>query len=773
MRLLFVHNYPIWDRRSGGGQRVNHELATHAAQAGHEVRVLHVGTGGAAPPALPYGTVEIIESPHLAVNAVRVARAVRALARTWRPDAVHGSAAEAGFIPRLLPEGVGLLATMHHPDPPPLPPLQWATGPLRALGDLRRLQNAWLHAWLLRGAHDITVPSDWSRRALQDRGYVERDRPITVVPDGVGDMWFEDPEPAPDSETDLLFVGRLERQKGVDVLFQALATEPLAGVTARLVGTGPDEEAYRRLAAELGLEARVRFAGQRSHERIRALATRSRALVLPSRGESFGMVILEAMAAGLPVVATQAGAIPELATDGVDALLTRTDDVDDLAEALRRVLDDSALAGRLAAAGRKTAEALRWTRVTERIVERLHIAAELARPIPSVPRRPGAGAYRAAHARKEVRRAPRAEPRPVPDEADRIAVVRFGLLGDFLLLDPLLAALEEQFEDPSIDLVVDDSGHVPSWMADRPNTDVVQLAVRSGDGWARPGSEALEASLRALEERWRAAPPDLVVFATQIDGPVQEYFGARIASLAADAWRGGLTSRRPGLPFLHRSAPPGPADWHEIDRLLSLAAFVDAPSRFRLPRVPLAGTPPLEPFDGPTVMLHPGASRPQKRWMPERFGALVRTLLDEEGARVVLLGSEDDASLVAELGVEVDGSRIVDLTGRTTLEELPALLDEADLFVGNDSFPFHLAVALGRPTAVLVGPGSARYHGYPEDLVTVVREPVICSPRHGEECPVYTVCPHAACLQAIREEDVLAVCRELLARGPERVATEP
>lgn len=768
MRLLFVHNRPIWDPRAGGGQRVNHELATHAVRAGHEVKVLHVGAGGEGEPeALEYETESIIESPRLLVNAFRVARAVRRLARSWKPDVVYASSAEGGLVPLLLPDGVGLMATMHHPDPPALPELRWGSRPLHALSDLRRMQNAWLHAVLLRGAHHITVPSDWSRHALLDRGYVEPDRPVAVVPNGVSDAWFEQAEPAPEPETDLLFVGRLDDQKGVDVLLRALGSKKMKGVSARLVGTGPSERAYRDLAASLGIADRVHFAGHRDHAGIRRLTLRSRAFVLPSRRESYGMVILEAMAAGLPVVATHAGGIPEVAQDDVSALLVPSDDVDDLASALRRVLDEGDLAARLVAAGRATAAAHRWGSVAERVLRELHLAAELARPEPRVPQRPGSGLYRSFHARLQSRRAPRARPRPAPTEARRLAVVRFGLLGDQLLVDPLLASLEERFPEATIDLVVDDAAHVPPWISARPRLEVTELSVRARGGWARPNDTELERSLEALAERWRERPPDLLAFATQLDGPSLVYLGARIASLAPNAWRCALSIHQPGFPFLHRTAPPGPSDWHEIERLLSLAAAVDAPTRFRLPRVPRGAGADLGHFAGPTVVMHVGASLPQRRWTPGSFGELIRALREAEGARTVLVGSAAESELVPELGVEVDGRWVVDRTGNTTLEGLRDVLGAADLVVANDSFPFHLAVAQSRPTVVLVGPSAARYHEYPDHLVTVIREPVVCSPRHGEECPLYAVCPHAACMQAIRTSPVVAACRRLLGEPAE------
>ncbi len=376
MRLLFVHNHPVWDPRSAGGQQVNHELAVHGVLAGHEVTVLHVG-GARQPPGVPppYGLERTADTGRVLLNAILVARAVRRICLRSRVQAVWASAPEGGFIPRTLPPGVGLIATQHHPAPPPLPRLRWWPHPLRTMNVARRWQQPLLEAALLRGAHRVTVPSVWSRNAVVAGGYVRDGQEVFVLPNGVGASWFEPTTPiAHEGRTDFLFVGRLEYQKGIDLLLRALARTPLAGATLRIVGSGPQEAELRSMASALGLLDRVRFDGHRTHEDIRRSMQRCGALVLPSRAESFGLVALEAMAAGLPVVAAAVGGVPEFNRTGDAALLVPPEDVTALGVALRRILDDPTLRSRLVEHGRDVAEAHRSTRLFPEAAEHIECA---------------------------------------------------------------------------------------------------------------------------------------------------------------------------------------------------------------------------------------------------------------------------------------------------------------------------------------------------------------------------------------------------------------
>jgi ADP-heptose:LPS heptosyltransferase len=161
-------------------------------------------------------------------------------------------------------------------------------------------------------------------------------------------------------------------------------------------------------------------------------------------------------------------------------------------------------------------------------------------------------------------------------------------------------------------------------------------------------------------------------------------------------------------------------------------------------------------------VLHPGASLPSKQWPLARWGE-VAARLRAEGVRVVVVGGPEERARLAALGIDFDERTALDRVGTLDLRTLARALGEADAFAGNDSFPFHLAAAARVPSVVLVGPGAPRWTAYPVPHVTVLRDPVMCSPRDGGECPVYTTCPHGACMQNIRVAAVAGAVRAALA----------
>lgn len=151
---------------------------------------------------------------------------------------------------------------------------------------------------------------------------------------------------AADTETDRTegptvgFIGRLSEQKGVSVLLRAMTVVNRAIPSARLVyvGAGEEEAGLRAAAIELGLDGIVEFAGFQPNvfEFLRNMDV----LALPSRTESFGMTALEAMAMGVPVVATAVGGLKEVVADGETGTLVRYGDAEALAEALIELLSD-------------------------------------------------------------------------------------------------------------------------------------------------------------------------------------------------------------------------------------------------------------------------------------------------------------------------------------------------------------------------------------------------------------------------------------------------
>jgi glycosyltransferase involved in cell wall biosynthesis len=209
---------------------------------------------------------------------------------------------------------------------------------------------------LARRARLVTAPS---RRLADD---VTRDwrlpPPVRIVPNPVDDELFA-PTGEPRRGAEILYVGRLERRKGVDTLLDALAQIP--GARLRLVGQDQPHGAesmgahLRARMARLGLGAdRVEFAGALPREDLPAAYRRAAVCVVPSRYENLPYTCLEAMACGTPVVASAAGGIPEIVTDGADGLLVAPEDPAALAAAVRRVLGDQQLGARLGDAARGT-----------------------------------------------------------------------------------------------------------------------------------------------------------------------------------------------------------------------------------------------------------------------------------------------------------------------------------------------------------------------------------------------------------------------------------
>jgi glycosyltransferase involved in cell wall biosynthesis len=182
----------------------------------------------------------------------------------------------------------------------------------------------------------------------------------------------------------LLYVGRIDRRKGIDTVVRALARCP-ESATLAVVGRGDDRHLgeLRDLAASLGLEQRVRFLALPRAELAEVMHA-SDALVFPSVwDEPFGLVPLEAMSSGLPVVGTPVGGAAEFLADGVNCLRFAPGNEDALVAALHRLADDPKLRMRLVEGGRVTAAELDVDRLAENLERwHRHCAARAASPRP-------------------------------------------------------------------------------------------------------------------------------------------------------------------------------------------------------------------------------------------------------------------------------------------------------------------------------------------------------------------------------------------------------
>jgi len=147
----------------------------------------------------------------------------------------------------------------------------------------------------------------------------------------------------------IICAGRLHPSKGQDVLIRALALGgcSLASIRVEFLGGGRLLDTLRQMAEQNGMASRCSFAGSVSHKEVLARMSRAKITVVPSRHEAFGLVNIESMAVGTPVVASQVDGIAETIRDGVDGWLVPPDNPNALAEKLVVTLQDGALRKRL------------------------------------------------------------------------------------------------------------------------------------------------------------------------------------------------------------------------------------------------------------------------------------------------------------------------------------------------------------------------------------------------------------------------------------------
>jgi glycosyltransferase involved in cell wall biosynthesis len=257
----------------------------------------------------------------LHVPAIRLRSDLLVLPRligSLRADVVHTHlvhADVAGGIAAKL-RGSHLVSTKHNDDP-------FRVGPFR-----------YVERTLARAADRIVTITDSLNRFTVDQVGVPAAKVETIHYglDGPPEPWGENPpDDVPHGARVLLSTSRLVPQKGVDEAVRALPRLP-ADTVLVVLGEGPERPALERLAHDLGVSSRVFLLGRVPD--VSAWLRRATVYVHPARWEGFGLGVLEAMHAGLPVVATNVSSLPELVVDGETGLLVPSDDATALAEAV-------------------------------------------------------------------------------------------------------------------------------------------------------------------------------------------------------------------------------------------------------------------------------------------------------------------------------------------------------------------------------------------------------------------------------------------------------
>ncbi|MBI2710474.1 MAG: glycosyltransferase [Actinobacteria bacterium] len=204
---------------------------------------------------------------------------------------------------------------------------------------------------------------------------------VEIVPPGVVHAFFSPGDPAgaraalalPPSDPVLLFVGRIQPLKGLDIAVQALALSHHAAARLLVVGgpSGPDGERelarVRSIAAELGVAARVRFTPPQPHHLLSTFYRAADVCLVPSRSESFGLVALEAAACGTPVVASAVGGLTTLVDPGRTGVLIEDRDPARFAGAVDALLDDRSRAAAMGGAAAERGRSYTWSTTAARL----------------------------------------------------------------------------------------------------------------------------------------------------------------------------------------------------------------------------------------------------------------------------------------------------------------------------------------------------------------------------------------------------------------------
>jgi glycosyltransferase involved in cell wall biosynthesis len=247
-----------------------------------------------------------------------------------------------------------------------------------------------------RRAAVLLVANERTRRSLPAS---VKSRVITLVENGVDlSLWTPSPRTrGEDATIRFVFLGRLEDWKGVDLLIEAFNSLPRGRVTLDIIGDGPMRTAWEAQTKQLGLESSVSFLGWQSQAQCARRLQAADALVLPSYYECGGAVVLEAMAASLPVIAIAWGGPADYLEETCGILIqpgSRQQMIDDLRNAMARLAESAELRQQLGKAGRqRVIEHFDWERKTDRILEIYQIAigktAEARLPWHGLPARAG------------------------------------------------------------------------------------------------------------------------------------------------------------------------------------------------------------------------------------------------------------------------------------------------------------------------------------------------------------------------------------------------
>lgn len=347
---------------------------------------------------------------------------------------------------------------------------------------------------------------------------------------------------------------------------------------------------------------------------------------------------------------------------------------------------------------------------------------------------------------------------PVTKEIKKILVVRLDHIGDVVMTWPAIRALHKKFPRAEIDLLVDEK-IAPLFE----HSKEIHQVLRVKENWFLKGKEFLP----LWKEFWR-----LVHFIAKLNYDAAFDFRGDVRNILLMFFshiphRYGFGETGGG--FLLTEKAVYDRSLHQVLLNLSLLRSFHLPKDnkllpFEYPRERasefwqvIGEEPPTTVL--PRVVVQMGAGTLAKCWDVDSFRALIQKIDNEDLAQIILVGTEEEKEALPDL--KINTIHMIDLRGRSRLEDLPVLFDVCDIFIGNDSGPAHIAAAQGLEIILLAsGTNDIRYW-YPwTERLHILQHEVPCAPCENRICPV----EGHPCMEQITVEQVFAAFQALVSR---------
>lgn len=370
LKILFTHRFSV-----GGGLVITHSLCNHLTALGHEVTCVYIKNRLARiePPMFnnPLYKIVWLESPPI-ISFWSLNRFLKSYLRKNHVDAIISTGPEGSYLKGICSKNSIIhIASYHHPNPTYAGKEVFL--PKLTLFNPRNI-GKWFHRWdlyferfTLFKADVVHCLSEYQKNAACEILGIPESKMVVIY------CGAETKKFSPDlnmKKPKILYCGGLAPNKGIGILFEALPTViKKHDASLDILGDG-EWETYRQKAIDLGIADKIHYHGYVANDKIGEYYKQARLFVAPTKHESFGLTIAEAMASGLPIIATSATAIPELIQHGKTGLLVPWNDVNALAEAIITLLDNPEMAKSMGQAGRKRVEQMfTWDKTARQMEE--------------------------------------------------------------------------------------------------------------------------------------------------------------------------------------------------------------------------------------------------------------------------------------------------------------------------------------------------------------------------------------------------------------------